>query len=315
MANLGRLLRRAGSMRPAAWGSREASPPPITDREEFWEQASGFTPAMLVEREGLRYFVSTTDRTVGRWVFLKGYYSKSQLDSVGSALTHLGLLERTGEQTVLNVGANIGTIAVPLVKHFGFAHGVACEPEPANFDLLRLNILANGLEDRIAAVRAAVGTSDSEVPFGVLEDSSGKHMVIRDDRLRSQFTDQEGRRILTVPGATLDGLLAKRQIDPDAVGLVWVDTQGHEAHVLRGASQLLDRPVPMLIEFHPGMLGDTLPDLQDLIMEHFTHVLDVRSLNGRDDPQFEPVDRVPELVDAYQQRRRGAFTDLLLLNL
>ncbi len=234
---------------------------------------------------------------------------------MGSVLTDLGLLERTYDQTVLNVGANIGTVAVPLVKHFGFAHGVACEPEPVNFDLLRLNILANGLEDRIAAVRAAVGTSDSEISFGVFEDSSGKHMVLRDDRLRSKFTDTEGRRILTVPGATLDGLLAERQIDPGAVGLVWVDTQGHEAHVLRGASQLLDRPVPMLIEFHPGMLGDTLPDLLDLIMEHFTHVLDVRRLNGRNDPQFEPVDRMPQLVDAYRQHRHGSFTDLLLLNL
>jgi hypothetical protein len=27
------------------------------------------------------------------------------------------------------------------------------------------------------------------------------------------------------------------------------------------------------------------------------------------------VDCMPALVDAYQQRRRGAFTDLLLLNL
>ncbi len=287
----------------------------MTDREEFWSRAGGFTPAMLVERDGLRLFVSTTDRNVGRWVFLKGYYSKSQLDLVGKVLTGLGLLDRAQDQTVVNVGANIGTVAIPLVKQFGFARGVACEPEPANFDLLRLNILANGLEDRIAAVRAAVGTSESKVEFGVFEGKSGKHMVVRDDRLRSKFTDQEARRILTVPGATLDGLLGERQIDAGSVGLVWVDTQGHEAHVLMGASQLLDRPVPMLIEFHPGMLGDTLPDLQKLIMEHFTHVLDVRSFNGRDDPQFEAVDRMPQLVDAYQQRRRGAFTDLLLVNL
>ncbi|MDQ3644657.1 MAG: FkbM family methyltransferase [Actinomycetota bacterium] len=287
----------------------------MTDREEFWSQASRFTPTMLVEKDGLRFFVSTTDRNVGRWVFLKGYYSKSQLDLVGKVLAGLGLLDRAQDQTVVNVGANIGTVAVPLVKQFGFAHGVACEPEPANFDLLRLNILANGLEDRIEAVRAAVGTSEREVPFGVFEGKSGTHMVLRDGRLRSKFADQQGRRILTVPGATLDGLLAERRVDPGRVGLVWVDTQGHEAHVLRGASQLLDRPVPMLIEFHPGMLGDTLPDLEELVMERFTHVLDVRRLNEGDDPRPEPVESMPQLADDYRERRHGAFTDLLLLNL
>lgn len=215
MANVGRLLRRlrAGSTEPADPPSRK-----VTDREEFWSQAGGFTPAVL------------------------------------------------------------------------------------------------GLEDRITAVRAAVGTSESDLEFGVFEESSGKHMVIRDDGLRSKFTDREGRRILTVPGATLDGLLAERQVDPGAVGLVWVDTQGHEAHVLRGASQLLDRPVPMLIEFHPGMLGDTLPDLQELVMERFTHVLDVRGAKGDEPPPLQPVASMPQLVEAYLERP-GTFTDLLLLNL
>ncbi len=287
----------------------------MTDREEFWSQAGEFTPAMLVESGGLRFFVNTTDHNVGRKVFLKGHYSKSQLDLVGEVLSGNGLLDRAQDQTVVNVGANIGTVAVPLVKHFGFAHGVACEPEPANFDLLRLNILANGLEDRIEAVRAAVGTSESEVEFGVFADRSGKHMVVRDDRLRSRFTDHEGRRILTVPGATLDGLLAERQVDPGVVGLVWVDTQGHEAHVLRGASELLDRPVPMLIEFHPGMLGDTLADLQELVMERFSHVLDVRQAKRDEAPPLQPVASMPQLVEAYLERRHGTFTDLLLLNL
>jgi hypothetical protein len=140
-------------------------------------------------------------------------------------------------------------------------------------------------------------------------------MVVRDERLRSEFTDRQGRRILTVPGATLDGLLADRSIDPDAVGLVWVDTQGHEAHVLGGASELLERPVPMLIEFHPGMLGDTLADLQDLVMAHFTHVLDVRRSKRDKAPAFQPITSMPQLAEEYLERRNGKFTDLLLLNL
>jgi hypothetical protein len=71
----------------------------------------------------------------------------------------------------------------------------------------------------------------------------------------------------------------------------------------------------MLIEFHPGMLGDTLPDLQDLVMERFTHMLDVRRLNGRRDPEFQSIDCMPQLADDYRERRHGAFTDLLLVNL
>ena len=41
----------------------------------------------------------------------------------------------------------------------------------------------------------------------------------------------------------------------DAVGLVWIDTEGHEGHVLAGAASLVDRGVPIVLELNGRWLA------------------------------------------------------------
>ena len=62
---------------------------------------------------------------------------------------------------------------------------------------------------------------------------------------------------VTVPVRSVDSLVAEGLIEPARLGLVWIDVQGHEAHVLAGAQRLLEQGVPTVIEVWPYGLART----------------------------------------------------------
>jgi hypothetical protein len=109
----------------------------------------------------------------------------------------------------------------------------------------------------------------------------------------------------------LDDVLTAEGIEPSAIGLLWMDTQGHEVHVLRGSQKLLARGIPVVTEFWPyglsraGISGD---EFIEAVQKRFTHFYDLR------DARLAPADiaAVPELFSRYPDVK---FTDLLLLTL
>jgi hypothetical protein len=50
---------------------------------------------------------------------------------------------------------------------------------------------------------------------------------------------------VTVKAVTLDGLVARGEIDPAQIGLLWVDAAGSEVNALAGASTLIEAGVPI----------------------------------------------------------------------
>jgi len=94
---------------------------------------------------------------------------------------------------------------------------------------------------------------------------------------------------------------------------VSVDTQGHEGHVLSGATRLLARRAPWVIEYWPyGLaLAGGLEHLQELISNDFERVIDVRqSLNSGHAVEMA-ASRIAEIRCDVSDA--DDYTDLLLL--
>jgi FkbM family methyltransferase len=133
---------------------------------------------------------------------------------------------------------------------------------------------------------------------------------------------EEQRATTEVPLVTLDGFLAERGIGAERIGLLWVDVQGAEFHVLNGARSLLEAGVPVVMEFWPyGLrrLGG-LDELSSLVAEHYTSILDLRAepdpgaADGSGSlaaPGPIPADQLGSLRPRYEADT--AYTDLLLL--
>jgi FkbM family methyltransferase len=182
----------------------------------------------------LRYL--TNDAYIGRSIELYGEYSE------GEVILFRNML-RLGD-VVLDVGANIGALTIPLAKLVGPRGLVyAFEPQGAVFDILTANIQLNAL-DNVRPRRAAAGAKPGAVMM--------PHV---DYRAPGNFGGisvgaREGEE---VPLVTIDSL------DLPAARLIKIDVEGMEIDVLAGATATLRRLSPVLyIENDRPQYSETL---------------------------------------------------------
>jgi FkbM family methyltransferase len=142
------------------------------------------------------------------------------------------------ESVVVDVGANIGSFALPVTGATG-ARIIAIEPVSSTFALLNANIRRNRAESAITTVKTALGESAGEVV--ITTDAQSANYV-----LTGQSTARAGEE--RVPVITLDELLA----DETRIDLIKVDVEGLELNVMRGARATLARHSPdVLLEIEP----------------------------------------------------------------
>lgn len=273
--------------------------------------ARSVTPVVAAQIAGERYLVSTHDRAIGATAFSEGEFD---LDVMEYALGLIG--EHTGrglrDRTFVDVGANVGTATIPALTRFGAARAVAVEPAPENVKLLRCNLISNGLEDRVVTVNAAL--SDT-IGTGTLEFGPTNW---GDHRVRSATADaparyeESSREVGQVDLVTLDSLVDAGTIDPASVGVVWVDTQGHEGQVLSGGLSVVGAEVPVVIEYWPYGLrrANGLELLHDVVRDHYGMVVDLRASLRRGEVVRLPADAIGRLEEVYSGT---SYTDLLLV--
>jgi FkbM family methyltransferase len=219
-------------------------------RERFFANAARFTPVIGTDdQRGNRYYVRTDDPWIGRALFLDGNYEAEKLDAALSVLDGLGI----SPTRVLDIGANIGTTTIELLSRMPDASAVAFEPEPVNFALLSQNVIANGLQDRVALHHLALSDRDGAVELEIATDNPGDHRVRTRPAQPGQF-GESARATCVVPGRRLDALINSGDVAVDASTLVCMDVQGHEGHVLAGGGKLLEARVVITFEFWPYAL-------------------------------------------------------------
>ncbi len=230
-------------------------------------------------------FVSTADRTVGRSVYTVGGWEERLLHRVVALASAHRECEVLPGRVFVEVGANIGTTTIPATRMA--AKTIAFEPSPANYQLLRANISANNLDGKVIFVQSAVSDQAGWASLALSDVNWG------DNRLSPTGT-------VLVEVVRLDDALELSAVAYRDVGLLWIDSQGHEANVLAGARKLLTYKPPVLIEFWPSGLGDRTEWLLDLIDRSFETVIDMRT-------------EMPVSLLGLAASYRHGETDLLLL--
>ncbi len=196
-------------------------------------------------RYGLMMF-NINDTFVGRSLDLYGEYAAAETTRI------LGLLEPG--MTAIDVGANIGTITLPMAQVVGPGGRVwAFEAQATMFHMLCGNVALNDLTNVVAA-HAVVGADAAvySVP-GTAYDRTGNFGAI-------------AARKGTEAGST--GLRSIRLDDLDlpACHFIKIDVEGMELDVLRGAAGILDRHRPLL--YVENDRPDNSASLLDFLMSH-----------------------------------------------
>jgi FkbM family methyltransferase len=247
------------------------------------------------------YVLNSRDDMICRSVFVYGGFDLAKLEQVVSLLRSRLGIERL--ETIIDVGANIGTICIPAVAR-GYANrAIAVEPHPVNCRILRTNVALNGLHDRISVFECACG-ADREGALEILRLGSnwGDVRVATESETQALPETQRyavvSRRVDDLAAATVAG-----------VTVLWIDTQGSEASVLQGAAGLLARRVPVVVEFDPALLARRPAGVEALAeaLSGYCSFMDLEQ------PQRErPVVDIRCLAGEMSAAGR-VFTDLLIL--
>jgi FkbM family methyltransferase len=232
---------------------------------------------LTLHTEQGRFTVSLQDNAIGRSLFTKGQFEYDFSLQAVELLLKKGFI-KSEHITFLDVGANIGIISIGLLLKGRIAQSIAIEPEKTNFGLLLKNIKANNLESKMLCFPLALGDNKAVRKMELSPDNLGDHRIQRSDVLTSDARGSaENRNLVFVECVTLDELIHAPEIYQKKWtfdnAILWIDVQGHEGYVFKGADLFLSQGVPTVSEIWPqGILssGMSLEEFSDIVKSRWS---------------------------------------------
>jgi FkbM family methyltransferase len=189
----------------------------------------GAADIKVVDRSGCSYAVPSLSEPIAFHLLIDGVYERDVLDFIAGRLRPGG--------TFVDVGANIGVLAVPIGARADKPTVVAIEASPRIFAYLQQNVQANKLNN-IRCFNVVAAAEQCQLPF---YDAPSDHFGM--GSRAPQFQAEPA----LLPGRSLDSILSELKIEN--VDVLKIDVEGFEADVLAGARNLLMGQNPPLIVF------------------------------------------------------------------
>jgi FkbM family methyltransferase len=177
-------------------------------------------------RDGITYRVDLSDVIGHALYFFNRYFVPLQL---------FKLIRE--DSVVLDIGANIGTVALRAAGIATRGRVYAFEPGAINYAALRQNIALNKLKNIVAINKALGAVAGQSRLFTVNRFNAGMNRILSSD---DDFKDFEVVRV-----GTLDEEV--RQLGLERIDLIKIDVEGYELNVLNGARNVLERFQPMVV--------------------------------------------------------------------
>lgn len=210
------------------------------------------------------------DKWRGRW---PSRATKAVFDSLGYAIVPKwqqatetwGGLKRVPIKTILDIGALRGEFAENILAPAFPGATIHCfEPSPEAFPLLAKRAAASS--GRIIAHHFGLGEKEAELKFFVNIDFLASSSFLEQTETNIQAFPQLERveeRVAKVK--KLDNIAPELKITPDL--LIKIDTQGYEAHVIRGGRETLRSAVACIVEVQVGELYEGTSHFSDIYTE------------------------------------------------
>jgi FkbM family methyltransferase len=174
----------------------------------------------IVGKFGCRYKLPNTSENIGFEILINGIYEEGTIRFIVDRIKKNGIM--------LDIGANIGAIAIPVSKLRSDIETFGVEAAPWIFDYLQWNVEANGL-DNVKIINKAVSNLGGEfVDFFSPKDKFGKGSFV------PVFTS-EAVRVETI---SLDDWCKEQK---KVVDFIKLDVEGFEYKIFEGGSSLLNR--------------------------------------------------------------------------
>jgi len=141
----------------------------------------------------------------------------------------------------VNIGANVGFYSVFFAQNFPNVRRVlAIEPNPEAYELLQSNIEANGVKDRVEVLQVCIGEVSGQVDLAFVPGRSEYSSI---GRIVHTSVSGLVQNHITVDVLPLTEIESGSTLEP---GIIFVDTEGAELLVLKGAESIIREYKPLL---------------------------------------------------------------------
>lgn len=196
--------------------------------------------------------VDTEDCCVGLHLRRNGKYGSVEIDRVKK---YIG---KTNGR-VLNVGAHIGTLAIPISKLCNEV--IAIEANPNTYALLEINIKLNAAVN-CRSFNIAASDREEDIDFLLNRTNSGISKRMPINRKFIYYYDKPS--IITVHAVALDDYIEKKEFD-----LIIMDIEGSEYFALKGMRMILENSKVLVVEYLPHHLRN----VSGVTVEQFLSVM------------------------------------------
>ena len=254
-------------------------------------------PGLIIERNSYRYKIHDHDDLVSESLYVHGTCARYVTALLQSA--------KSSFKTFIDVGANIGSVTVPIAKGFK-GKVLSVEPSNASYALLTENIALNALDDgQVECRKVAIGDQPGQLPLYHSATNTGDHRL-------SAAPNEGDRESEMVDVVTLDSLVIGKS-DYKPPFLIKIDVQGYEAKVLASATALLNQPCLVIAEFWPYGLrvaGSPISEFAALVAQHHLTVYEI----SEERVALRRAD-IDEVNGALSDQRFDESRDLVLTNM
>jgi FkbM family methyltransferase len=227
---------------------------------------------------------------IGRTLYVEGQWQRQSVIDAAEVLRSNGLLG--SRRCVVELGANIGTQSVYLLKTGLFDRLLAVEAHPDNHLLLQRNLVQNGFADRATALRVAVAAENGTLELFTTEANQGGH---------SAALKPKGASSIVVPARTISSIVDSAGMAVQDVGFFWIDLEGMEFEIVRSIVETFGNGVPILLEFSPRFYGpDKTAEFTAFLKQTFKYFVAVPFAGAQSGPKsmalFAPDDRQCDIL-------------------
>ena len=274
------------------------------DRRRFRVEAR-YGPMMIAEG----------DCVIGPSLAINGGFEEAK---IGEVVEFLRQRSEFSPELFIDIGANIGTHLISSLLEYGFEHGIGCEPDPLNFNLLKENIGLNGLNARAKLFNVALSDCSSVSTLELSPSNFGDHRIRRYDSERPMYFEKQSRETCSVMVEKGESLFRNHGVKCNRNTLVWIDTQGHEGYVLAGLRDWIEpqNAPALVIEFWPE--GIETSGGRGPVFEFFKNCTCIHDINANDwqkmrGVSFEELELMYGRMLSETSESKSPHTDLLLL--
>lgn len=188
----------------------------------------------IVPFEGKMRVWASTSNFVEWLAYFFGTYEPEIVDLIRRAI-------RPGH-TAVDVGANVGYLALAMADASKGGPVLACEPNPQIYDRLMRNIELNSLPN-IRPHQLALSDREGTAKLFIPNPQTQSNLSTASLSQHEEFLSDAGT--VDVKMVTLDQLVREENISN--VDLIKIDVEGYEAPVLAGATEVIAKYRPTLI--------------------------------------------------------------------